>query len=44
MRLALFVIVLFPALALAQDKAKDEDKVSNDNRIVRSRCRRPRPR
>ena len=30
MRLALFVIVLFPALALAQDKPKDEDKVSND--------------
>ncbi len=30
MRLALIVIVLFPALALGQVKDKDEDKVSND--------------
>jgi outer membrane protein assembly factor BamB/tetratricopeptide (TPR) repeat protein len=30
MRLALLLVVLFPALALAQGKEKDEDKVSND--------------
>src|SRR5262245_5138465 len=30
MRLALLIVVLFPALALAQVKEKDEDKVSND--------------
>jgi outer membrane protein assembly factor BamB len=30
MRLALIVVVLFPALAFAQVKEKDEDKVSND--------------
>jgi outer membrane protein assembly factor BamB len=30
MRLALLLVVLFPALALAQGKDKDEDKVSND--------------
>ena len=30
MRLALLLVVLFPALALAQAKDKDEDKVSND--------------
>ena len=30
MRLALFLVVLFPARALAQAKDKDEDKVSND--------------
>ena len=31
MRLALLLIVLFPALALGQAKEKDEDKVSNDH-------------
>jgi outer membrane protein assembly factor BamB len=30
MRLAFFLVVLFPALALAQAKDKDEDKISND--------------
>jgi outer membrane protein assembly factor BamB len=30
MRLALFMVVLFPALALAQAKDDDKDKVSND--------------
>ena len=30
MRLALFMVVLFPALALAQEKEEDKDKVSND--------------
>ena len=30
MRLALLLVVLFPALAFAQAKDKDEDKVSND--------------
>ena len=30
MRLAIVILLLFPAIALGQAKEKDEDKVSND--------------